>query len=114
MSVKGSSGHTKPAFKAIQTLPGVDFETADPWGNNEQNETLYVHGFSLQQLGFTFDGVPLGDQQYGNYNGLSPSRAVTSENVSKVLLESGAGDLATAFVRALTIEGLLRIDSPVS
>ena len=83
-------------LKAIQTLPGVVFETADPWGNNEQNETLYVHGFTLQQLGFTFDGVPLGDQQYGNYNGLSPSRAVISENVSKVVLSSGAGDLATA------------------
>jgi hypothetical protein len=83
-------------LKAIQTLPGVVFETADPWGNNEQNETLYVHGFSLQQLGFTFDGVPLGDQQYGNYNGLSPSRAVTSENVRAVTLESGAGDLGTA------------------
>jgi hypothetical protein len=83
-------------LKAIQFLPGVIFETADPWGNNEQNETLYVHGFSLQQLGFTFDGVPLGDQQYGNYNGLSPSRAVTSENVRSVVLESGAGDLGTA------------------
>jgi hypothetical protein len=83
-------------LKAIQTLPGVTFETADPWGNNEQNETLYVHGFSLQQLGFTFDGVPLGDQQYGNYNGLSPSRAVISENISKVILATGAGDLATA------------------
>ena len=83
-------------LKAIQTLPGVVFETADPWGNNEQNETLYVHGFSLQQLGFTFDNVPLGDQQYGNYNGLSPSRAVISENVSRVVLSSGAGDLGTA------------------
>jgi hypothetical protein len=101
-------------LKAIQTLPGVDFETADPWGNNEQNETLYVHGFSLQQLGFTFDGVPLGDQQYGNYNGLSPSRAVTSENVSKVLLESGAGDLATASTSNLggTIATFSRDPSP--
>ena len=42
------------------------------------------------------DGVPLGDQQYGNYNGLSPSRAVSSENVSRVTLESGAGSLGVA------------------
>ncbi len=83
-------------LKAIQTLPGVLFETSDPWGNNEQNEFLFVHGFSTQQLGYTMDGVPLGDQQYGNYNGLSPSRAVISENVSRVILSSGAGDLATA------------------
>src|SRR5262249_3529420 len=83
-------------LKAIDTLPGVVFETADPWGNNEQNESLLVHGFTQQQLGFTMDGVPLGDQQYGNYNGLSPSRAVTSENVDHVTLSSGAGSLGVA------------------
>jgi len=83
-------------LKALQTLPGVSFQTADPWGNNEQNLSLFVHGFSGQQLGYTMDGVPLGDQQYGNYNGLSPQRAVISENVGRVILSSGAGDLATA------------------
>jgi iron complex outermembrane receptor protein len=83
-------------LKAIETLPGVLFETADPWGNDEQNEEVFVHGFTTQQLGYTMDGVPLGDQQYGNYNGLSPSRAVTSENASKVVLSSGAGALGVA------------------
>ena len=83
-------------LKALQTLPGVSFQTADPWGNNEQNLSLFVHGFSGQQLGYTMDGVPLGDQQYGNYNGLSPQRAVISENVRSVVLSSGAGDLGTA------------------
>ena len=83
-------------LKAIETLPGVLFETADPWGNDEQNEEVFVHGFTTQQLGYTMDAVPLGDQQYGNYNGLSPSRAVTSENVSKVVLSSGAGALGVA------------------
>ncbi|MRW89436.1 TonB-dependent receptor plug domain-containing protein [Duganella sp. FT80W] len=83
-------------LKALQTLPGVSFQTADPWGNNEQNLSLFIHGFSGQQLGYTMDGVPLGDQQYGNYNGLSPQRAITSENVGSVILSSGAGDLATA------------------
>ncbi len=83
-------------LKALQTLPGVSFQSADPWGNNEQNLSLFVHGFSGQQLGYTMDGVPLGDQQYGNYNGLSPQRAVISENVRSVVLSSGAGDLATA------------------
>ncbi|MYM26823.1 TonB-dependent receptor plug domain-containing protein [Duganella sp. CY15W] len=83
-------------LKALQTLPGVSFQTADPWGNNEQNLSLFIHGFSGQQLGYTMDGVPLGDQQYGNYNGLSPQRAITSENVGSVILSSGAGDLSTA------------------
>lgn len=84
------------ALKALQTLPGVVYETSDPWGNNEQNISLYIHGFNAQQLGYTLDGVPLGDQNYGNYNGLSPQRAVISEDISRVTLSSGAGDLATA------------------
>jgi iron complex outermembrane receptor protein len=83
-------------LKALATLPGVSFQTADPWGNNEQNLSLFVHGFNAQQLGYTMDGVPLGDQQYGNYNGLSPQRALTSENVRRVVLSTGAGDLGTA------------------
>jgi iron complex outermembrane receptor protein len=82
-------------LKALETLPGVSFQTADPWGNNEQNLSLFVHGFNGQQLGYTMDGVPLGDQQYGNYNGLSPQRALTSENVKSVVLSTGAGDLGT-------------------
>lgn len=82
-------------LKALQALPGVSFQTADPWGNNEQNLSLFVHGFNGQQLGYTMDGVPLGDQQYGNYNGLAPQRALTSENVKSVVLSTGAGDLGT-------------------
>jgi hypothetical protein len=83
-------------LKAIQTLPGVTYVTADPWGNNEQNTSLFIHGFNGQQLGYTLDGVPLGDQSYGNYNGLSPQRAVISEVVGRVILSSGAGSLGTA------------------
>ena len=71
-------------LKAIETLPGVVYETADPWGNNEQNESLVVHGFTTQQLGYTMDGVPLGDQQYGNYNGLSAHRAPSPARMSAV------------------------------
>ena len=83
-------------LKAIQTLPGVLYVTADPWGYNEQNAQIFIHGFAFNQLGYTMDRIPLGDQSYGNYNGLSPQRAVISENVSRVIVATGAGDLATA------------------
>ncbi len=83
-------------LKAVQTLPGVLYITADPWGNNEQNAQIFIHGFAGNQLGYTMDGIPLGDQSYGNYNGLSPQRAVISENVGRVVVATGAGDLATA------------------
>ena len=83
-------------LKAIESLPGVMYITADPWGNNEQNAQMYVHGFSALQLGYTLDGIPLGDQNYGNYNGLSPSRALISENTARTVVATGAGDLGVA------------------
>jgi iron complex outermembrane receptor protein len=83
-------------LKAIETLPGVVFMTADPWGSNEQNESLYIHGFNFQQLGYTLDGVPLGDANYGEWNGLGLSRAVISETVARVNLATGAGSLGIA------------------
>ncbi len=83
-------------LKAIETLPGVVFMTADPWGANEQNESLYIHGFNAQQLGYTMDGVPLGDASYGEWNGMGLNRAVTSENVGRVNLATGAGSLGIA------------------
>lgn len=83
-------------LKAIETLPGVLYISSDPWGNNEQNAQIFIHGFNYQQLGYTLDGLPLGDQNYGNYNGLSPQRAVISEVVGRVVVSTGAGDLGTA------------------
>jgi hypothetical protein len=54
-----------------------------------------VRGFNENQLGFTLDGVPLGDMSYGNHNGLHISRAVPSEDVGRVSLSQGAGALST-------------------
>lgn len=86
---------TSPA-KALNRLPGVMFQSADPFGAYEWSISLYMRGFSQAQLGFTLDGVPLGDQQYNNYNGLSISRAITSDNVSSVDVSQGAGALDVA------------------
>jgi iron complex outermembrane receptor protein len=83
-------------LKAVEKLPGVNFQSADPFGSYEWSTRIVVRGFNQNQLGFTLDGVPLGDMSYGNHNGLHISRAVPTENVARVLLSQGAGALATA------------------
>nr|WP_249193429.1 TonB-dependent receptor [Gluconobacter sphaericus] len=83
-------------LQALNVLPGVIYNDADPWGNTERSASLFVHGFNQQQLGYTLDGVPLGDQIYGNDNGLTPTRAAISENVSIASIATGAGALGTA------------------
>ena len=83
-------------LKAVAKLPGVNFQSADPWGNYEWSAKLSIRGFSQQQLGFTLDGIPLGDMSYGNHNGLHVSRAIISENVGRVDVAQGSGALGTA------------------
>jgi iron complex outermembrane receptor protein len=83
-------------LKAIEKLPGVNFQSADPFGSYEWSTRIVVRGFNQNQLGFTLDGVPLGDMSYGNHNGLHISRAVPSEDVGRVSLSQGAGALSTA------------------
>ncbi|MGB8326581.1 MAG: TonB-dependent receptor [Steroidobacteraceae bacterium] len=84
------------ALKVIEKLPGVSFQSADPWGAYEWSTRITVRSFNQNQLGFTLDGVPLGDMSYGNHNGLHISRAISSENISSALLSQGAGALDTA------------------
>lgn len=83
-------------LKAIDKLPGVNFQAADPFGAYEWSSRISIRGFAQQQLGFTLDGVPLGDMSYGNHNGLHISRAIISENVGRVEVAQGAGSLGAA------------------
>ena len=84
------------ALKIISKLPGVSFQSADPYGAYEWSTRITVRGFNQNQLGFTLDGVPLGDMSYGNHNGLHISRAISSENIGNSVLSQGAGSLETA------------------
>ncbi|WP_028103889.1 TonB-dependent receptor [Pseudoduganella violaceinigra] len=83
-------------LKALEKLPGVSFQSSDPFGAYEWSTRISIRGFNQNQLGFTLDGVPLGDMSYGNNNGLHISRAISSENIGRVAVSQGAGALGTA------------------
>lgn len=83
-------------LKAMGKLPGVNFTSSDPFGAYEWSTRITVRGFNQNQLGFTLDGIPLGDMSYGNHNGLHISRAAISENIDYVELAQGAGAISTA------------------
>lgn len=83
-------------LKAIERLPGVSFQSADAFGNYEWSARIVLRSFNQNQLGFTLDGLPLGDMSYGAHNGLHISRAIISENVARVDVAQGSGALGTA------------------
>ena len=84
------------ALKVLEKLPGVSFQSADPFGAYEWSTRFGVRGFNQNYMGFTLDGIPLGDMSYGNNNGLHISRAIASENIGRVNLSQGSGSLGVA------------------
>ncbi|MFA7588077.1 MAG: TonB-dependent receptor plug domain-containing protein, partial [Novosphingobium sp.] len=82
-------------IKAIEKLPSVNIQSADPFGNYEWSARVTIRSFNQNQLGFTFDGIPLGDMSYGNHNGLHISRIVSPENLGSVRVSQGAGSIGT-------------------
>lgn len=82
-------------IRAIEKLPSVNIQASDPFGNYEWSTRVTIRSFAQSQLGFNLDGIPLGDMQYGNHNGLHVSRAISSENISTVRVSQGAGAIGT-------------------
>ncbi|WP_213980145.1 TonB-dependent receptor [Sphingomonas sp. dw_22] len=82
-------------LKAIEKLPSVNFTGADPFGAYEWAERVSIRSFNQNQLGFTLDGIPLGDASYGNVNGLHISRAIISENIGVTRVSQGSGSIGT-------------------
>jgi len=83
-------------IKLVERLPGVAVSGADTFGAYEWAVRINIRGFNQNQLGFTLDGVPLGDMSYGNHNGLHISRAIVSEDLGSVELAQGSGSLDVA------------------
>lgn len=82
-------------LRAIEKLPSVNFQSADPFGAYEWSTRITIRGFSQNQLGFTLDGIPLGDMTYGNHNGLHISRAVSGDNLGRTVVSQGSGSIGT-------------------
>lgn len=84
------------AQKILNRLPGVSVQSNDAFGANEESQSISLRGFDKSRLGYTLDGIPLGDNSYGNYNGLSIARALIPENLGGAELSEGIGSLGVA------------------
>jgi iron complex outermembrane recepter protein len=82
-------------LKAIEKLPSVNFQSADPFGTYEWSSRVSIRGFNQNQLGYTLDGIPLGDSSYGNNNGLHIGRAIISDNIGIIRVSQGSGSIGT-------------------
>ncbi|NWB97023.1 TonB-dependent receptor [Pseudomonas gingeri] len=83
-------------MKVLQRLPGVNFQSSDPLGRELGSQRISLRGFDMHHLGYTLDGVTLGDMSFGNFNGLTINRAIIPENIGSTEVAEGTGALGTA------------------
>lgn len=81
------------ALKILQKLPGVNFQSADPFGAYEWSERVSIRGFQQNQLGFTLDDIPLGPMDYDSERGLNINRAIMTEDIRSATVSQGAGSV---------------------
>lgn len=84
---------TSPLQILSATTPGVNFASDDPFGLDTWANTFYIRGYSQSQLGITLDGIPLGDAQFINSNGLDINQAIIQNNIGRVDMSQGGGAL---------------------
>ncbi|MGX0954843.1 iron complex outermembrane receptor protein [Pseudomonas viridiflava] len=92
---KAYSAGSNP-MKVLQRLPGVNFQSSDPLGRELGSQRISLRGFDMHHLGYTLDGVTLGDMSFGNSNGLTINRAIIPENIASTEVAQGTGALGTA------------------
>ena len=83
----------------LDSIPGVNVVSRDPFGFYEFGNDVRVRAFSIDDIGVTFDGVPIGNSspRYGTPIG----RIADNENLTTVKVSQGAGDVTTPAYQAL-------------
>ncbi|WP_299597823.1 TonB-dependent receptor [uncultured Microbulbifer sp.] len=79
-------------LKMLESLPGFNVQTDGALGLYEFGNSVQVRAFSLAQVGFVLDGVPMGRSDA--FGGSPIFRYVDNENLASVLASPGAGDVS--------------------
>ncbi|KMQ93826.1 ferric siderophore receptor [Lasius niger] len=91
--------HFAEGTNALQALaastPGASFNSGDAAGLDAFANTFYLRGYNQTQLGYTMDGIPLGNQGYGGQAGADANQIIIQENIASLSASQGAGSLET-------------------
>ena len=79
-------------LKMLESLPGFNVQTDGALGLYEFGNSVQVRAFSLSQMGFVLDGIPMGRSDA--FGGSPIFRYVDNENLGSVLASPGAGDVS--------------------
>lgn len=111
LDIQQQTPGTSP-LQMLQRMPGVHFVSNEPFGTDEWSSRISLRGFNHTQLGYTLDGIPLGNADYHTGDGLSVTRAWIGESLGELDLSQGSGALGTASTSNLGGTVQLHTDDP--
>ncbi|WP_323993225.1 TonB-dependent receptor domain-containing protein [Nguyenibacter sp. L1] len=74
-------------LKALAAVPGVNFQSSDPFGQDSWASSTYLRGFASGYIGATLDGMPL----LQNPGSIQFNAAIIPDNVGSVSVTQGSG-----------------------
>ncbi|QCE33487.1 TonB-dependent receptor [Acetobacteraceae bacterium] len=92
---------TNPLEALALSTPGASFASSDAQGLDAGANTFYLRGYNQSQLGFTMDGIPMGNQAFGGSSGVEVNQIEIQENILSVSASQGAGALDTPSAQTL-------------
>lgn len=102
-AMKSQQSAITSVFASVDNLPGISISEGDTFGSDDWSTSISARGYSInlneQQLGITVDGIPNGGSNYGG--GAKANRFLDGENMEKVEVYQGAGDISSASLEAL-------------
>lgn len=85
---------SNPLFM-LQYTEGASLSGTDPFGVDMTTAGLYLRGFHMNELGLTYEGIPLNDIGWGGLTGTNVLKIGIAQDLGGVSVSPGSGSVST-------------------
>ncbi|GBR46000.1 TonB-dependent receptor [Neokomagataea thailandica] len=79
----------------LSNTPGVSYTSSDSYGLDESDASLFMRGFHMNELGITFENIPLNDTGFGTLTGTTVLNIGVPDNIGSIYVSPGTSREST-------------------
>ncbi|UYH51594.1 hypothetical protein N5W20_01565 [Candidatus Kirkpatrickella diaphorinae] len=79
----------------LQYTEGASLSGTDPFGVDMTTAGLYLRGFHMNELGVTYEGIPLNDIGWGGLTGTNVLKIGIAQDLGGISVSTGSGSVST-------------------
>ncbi|KAF1015196.1 MAG: hypothetical protein GAK31_02686 [Stenotrophomonas maltophilia] len=87
--IEGNNGLSR-----LKTVPGASYTATDGLGLDISPTSLFVRGFRMNEMGITFEGVPLNDNGFLSLTGTSVVNVGVPDSIGSITVSPGASPVS--------------------